>query len=156
MSTEAGNRFLDESRRKESIAGWMSEFLLSVLLAVFSLVPAGLLFFAINSWAPVKIPLWVLFLPGLFGMTLWLERQNDIDHRTASWRAIANVIACLVIAYGVRSFLSTDISDSVLRSGIAARRSNVVPFWATLLTTWTFFTYAEFRWAKAKEEGRIR
>jgi hypothetical protein len=156
LSTEAGKRFLEESRRKESILGWMSEFLLCVLLAIFSMVPAGLLFAGINSWSPVKIPLWVLFLPGLFGMTLWLERDNDVDHRTATWRAVLNTIACLAIAYGVRSFLSTDISDSVLKSGSAARRSSVVPFWASLLLTWTFLSYAEFRWAKAKGEGLLR
>lgn len=117
------------------------------------MIPAGLLFMAVNSWSPIKIPLWILFLPGLFTLTLWLERQNDIDQRSAMWRAIFNTLAYLVIAYVVRYFLSTDISDRVLRDGTAATRFCVVPFWASLIVTWIFLTHAEFRWDKATNEA---
>jgi hypothetical protein len=94
-------------------------------------------------------------LPSFFAMTLWLEFENDIDHRTATWRAIFNTLCYLLVAYVVRSFLSTDISDRVLRNGVTARHSCVVPFWATLLVTWIFLTYSEFRWNQVKAESHL-
>lgn len=154
MRTEAGSRFLAEARREEPILGWMSELVLCVLLAIFSMIPAGLLFVAINSWSPIKIPVWILFLPGLFALTLWVELQNDLDRKTAVWRAIFNTLAYLVVAYVVRLFLSTDISDHVLRDGTVVRRSVIIPFWASVIVTWIFLTYAEFRWSKAVREAR--
>src|SRR6266700_1943360 len=92
--------------RKEPLLHWISALLLCVFMDVFSLVPAALLFLAINTWSPLKVPLWLLLLPCLFGMTLWMQFQNDIDTRRATWSAILNTLTYPVIAYLVRYFLS--------------------------------------------------
>ncbi len=151
FSTDAVSRFLEKNRRKETILGWIPQFAAPVLYAFFAVVPAGLLFAAINSWFSIKVPLWILLLPCLFVMTLWLEFGNDMDHRTATWRAIFNTLAHLAIAFTMRYFLSTDISDRVLRDGSVAKHSCIVPFWASLLLTWIFMTYAELRWEQANQ-----
>ena len=156
FETDAANRFLEEHRRKEPLFYWLSTLFMVVFLAIVAMIPAALLFAAINSWSPIKVPLWFLFLPGLFGITLWTERQNDLDQRMALWRALVNILACVLVAYVLQVFLSTNISDRVLRSGVAARQASTPPFWACVLVTWTFVTYAEVRWGQAKEEHRLR
>jgi hypothetical protein len=144
--------FLKENRRKELPLYWLPTLLLCWFFGILTMLPAGLLFLAINTWSPLKVPLWVLFLPGLFGATLWNERGNDIDERMALWRAFLNTVCCLVVAYAIQNFLSTNISDRVLRTGIAAKQVSTPPFWACVVMTWTFLTYGEARWTQGKEE----
>lgn len=151
---DALNRFVDEDRRKETILGWIPQFAASVILAFFAVFPAGLLFAAINYVFAIKVPLWILLLPCLFVETLWLEFENDTDPKTATWRAIFNTLVHLAIAFAIRYFLSTDISDRGRGDGAVARHFCIVPFWASLLITWIFMTYAEFRWGEANRQAR--
>lgn len=96
--------FLKENRRKELPLYWLPTLLLCAFFGILTMLPASLLFLAINTWSPLKVPLWVLFLPGLFGATLWTERENDIDETMALWRAFMNTVACVVVAYAVQTF----------------------------------------------------
>src|SRR5437879_2164659 len=78
--------FLRHHRHKEPVLRWMLVLGGCALTVFFSMVPAALLFVAINTWSPLKVPLWLLLLPCMFAMTLWLEFENDIDRRRATWR----------------------------------------------------------------------
>lgn len=144
-SSPAVREFLEKNRRKEPYLGWIAMLFASALMALASMVFAALLFAGINSWSPMKVPLWILLLPPLFATTLWVQGSMDLDTRSATLRAIINTIATILVALFVQYFLNHAFSDRILADGSAARRLGSTPFWATLVVTWVFVTCSELR-----------
>lgn len=137
--------FVKRHRRKEPYLRWLAMLFGCALMALASMIPAALLFAGINTWSPVKVPLWVLLLPSVFGFTLWVQRSMDVDTRRATLRAIINTIATVLVALLVQYFQDHAFSDRILADGSAANRIGSTPFWATLIVVWVFVTCLEMR-----------
>jgi hypothetical protein len=137
--------FVKRHRRKEPYLGWITALTTGAMMAFVSMIPAVLLFAGINSWSPMKVPLWILLLPSLFGFTLWLQRSMDMETRRATLRAIIDTIATVCIALFVQYFLNHAFSDRILADGSSPHHVGNAPFWATLLVVWIFFICSEMR-----------
>jgi len=135
----------EKHRRKEPYLGWIAALIVCAMMALVSMIPAALLFAGINSWSPMKVPLWILLLPSLFSLTLWVQRSMDMDTRRATLRAIIDTIATVVVALLVQYFLNHAFSDQVLVNGTAAKHVGSTPLWATLVVVWIFVTCSEMR-----------
>ena len=106
-SSPAARQFLERNQRKEPYLGWMAVLFASALMALASMILAALLFAGINSWSPMKVPLWILLLPSLFAFTLWVQGSMDVDTRRATLRTIINTIGTVLVTFFVQYFLNS-------------------------------------------------